>query len=181
MAWYFLLLPKEAVHSFFWSWWKISWQLKKKIIFSDICVRNWGSRFFVCNLCFWKRWHLFSVYFVVWLSNSVGKEWQEESLPEKVEASTRPGFVLPLWWPWAPAFPLRSGCPFCASCLQTRLKAEVSHCCWLREPVMISRYRTSWILTQGDKNFLNFINCPFLFLLPFFPLIEVGKNFEVTL
>lgn len=30
MAWYFLLLPKEAIHSFFWNWWKISWQLKKK-------------------------------------------------------------------------------------------------------------------------------------------------------
>lgn len=117
----------------------------------------------------------------MWLSDSVGKEWQEESLPEKVEASTRPGFVLPLWRPWAPAFPLRSGYPFCASCLQTRLKADGSHCCWLREPVMISRYRTSWILTQVDKNFLNFINRPFLFLLPLFPLIEVGKNFEVTL
>lgn len=30
MAWYFLLLLKEAIHSFFWSWWKISWQLKKE-------------------------------------------------------------------------------------------------------------------------------------------------------
>ena len=70
----------------------------------------------------------------------------------------------------------------CFLCVLLADQAQVdgSHRCWLREPVMISRYRTSWILTQVDKKFLNFINCPFLFLL-FFLLIEVGKNFEVTL
>lgn len=70
----------------------------------------------------------------------------------------------------------------CFLCVLFADQAQVdgSHCCWLREPVMISRYRTSWILTQVDKKFLNFISCPFLFLL-FFLLIEVGKNFEVTL
>ena len=59
-------------------------------------------------------------------------------------------------------------------------QADGCHRCWLKEPVMISRYRTSWILTQVDKKFLNFISFPFLFLL-FVLLIEVGKNFEVTL
>ena len=46
------------VHPVFWSLWKISWQLKKKLFAVAFVLEVEVSGFFVRSVCFSKRCHL---------------------------------------------------------------------------------------------------------------------------